>query len=157
MPRPVQPFWNILALDRAGPASLQDQIVAFFREAVLAGKLKPGARLPSSRLLAAEHDIARITAVEAYERLVAEGYLVARRGAGLFVAPTVPDDHLRVLPAAARKPRSKSLRNDRPLQMPPRPLEVLPLSVGIPGLDHFPGTTGRASPRACTASARKTR
>jgi GntR family transcriptional regulator/MocR family aminotransferase len=139
MPQPAQPLWSILALDRAGPASLQDQIVAFFREAVLAGKLKPGARLPSSRLLASEHDIARITAVEAYERLVAEGYLVARRGAGLFVAPTVPDDHLRVLPAPTRKERRpKILRNDRPLQMPPRPLEVLPLSVGIPGLDHFP-------------------
>ena len=32
MPRPAQPLWSILALDRARPASLQDQIVAFFRE-----------------------------------------------------------------------------------------------------------------------------
>jgi GntR family transcriptional regulator/MocR family aminotransferase len=139
MPKPAPPLWSILALDRASTPSLQDQIVAFFREAVLAGKLKPGARVPSSRLLAQEHAIARITAVEAYERLVAEGYLVARRGAGLFVAPTVPDDHLRALPAAPkRERRARARANDRPLQMPARPLEVLPLSVGIPALDSFP-------------------
>src|SRR5271170_2422146 len=99
--RLISPLWNSLALDRAGPASLQDQIVGYFRAAVLSGRLKGGARVPSSRALAAEHAVSRITVVQAYDRLVAEGYLVARAGSGLFVAESVPDHHLKPDPAAA--------------------------------------------------------
>jgi GntR family transcriptional regulator/MocR family aminotransferase len=147
--RLISPLWNSLALDRAGSASLQDQIVGYFRVAVLSGRLKSGARVPSSRALAAEHSISRITAVQAYDRLVAEGYLVARPGAGLFVAESVPDHHLMPDPAAARgvPPRAptrsdgrrRALRDMPPLpEIPPRPRDILPLSVGIPALDQFP-------------------
>lgn len=103
--RPTQPLWNVLALDRASTTSLQDQIVAFFRDAVLRGALKPGARLPSSRQLAAELGVARITAVEAFDRLAAEGYFVTRRGVGLFVADTVTDAYLSGLPTRATRAR----------------------------------------------------
>ncbi|HMK69291.1 MAG TPA: GntR family transcriptional regulator, partial [Stellaceae bacterium] len=72
----VSPLWNSLALDRGAPASLQDQIVGYFRAAVLEGRLEAGTRVPSSRALAGDHGVARITAVQAYERLTAEGYLV---------------------------------------------------------------------------------
>src|SRR6516165_9733010 len=101
--RLISPLWNSLALERGAGASLQDQIVAYFRDAVLSGRLKAGARVPSSRALSAEHGVSRITAVQSYDRLVAEGYLVARPGAGLFVAPSVPDHHL--LPDADRPRR----------------------------------------------------
>src|SRR5271154_1342981 len=150
--RLISPLWNSLALDRAGPASLQDQIVGYFRGAVLSGRLKGGARVPSSRALAAEHAVSRITAVQAYDRLVAEGYLVARPGAGLFVAESVPDHHLMPDPAAVRsarpqtqplepppRARARGLRDAPPLPViPPRPHDILPLSVGIPALDQFP-------------------
>ena len=106
--RPTQPLWNVLALDRASTTSLQDQIVAFFRDAVLRGALKPGARLPSSRQLAAELGVARITAVEAFDRLAAEGYFVTRRGVGLFVADTVTDAYLSGLPTRAPRARKGS-------------------------------------------------
>src|SRR5579875_2225683 len=103
MPRPVPPLWSSLALERSAGPSLQDQIVAFFRDGILAGRFKAGARVPSSRQLAAEHGVARITAVQAYDRLVAEGYLVPRRGAGLFVAESIPEDPApRALAAEAR-------------------------------------------------------
>jgi DNA-binding transcriptional MocR family regulator len=53
--------------------------------------LAPGARLPSVRALAAALAMSKSTVVEAYERLVAEGEVTARRGAGFFVAgPTRP-------------------------------------------------------------------
>ena len=48
--------------------------------------LRTGSRLPSIRVRAATNGISPYTAVEAYDRLVALGYLVARRGAGFFVA-----------------------------------------------------------------------
>ena len=59
---------------------------AALREAVQAGRLAPGTRLPSSRALAADLGIARNTVAEAYGQLVAEGWLTARQGSGTRVA-----------------------------------------------------------------------
>ena len=159
--RLISPLWNSLALERGGAASLQDQIVGYFRDAVLRGRLKAGARVPSSRALAAEHEVSRITAVQAYDRLVAEGYLVARPGAGLFVADSVPDHHLLPDPAPARPSRPRPAAAGRPRAalpplpaIPSRPSEVLPLSVGIPALEQFPWADwGRLSARLHRARA----
>ncbi len=143
--RTTQPLWNVLSLDRRGErasGSLQDQIVAFFREAVLRGALKPGARIPSSRQLAAELGVARITAVEAFDRLTAEGYFVGRRGVGLFVADTVTDAYLSALPAkSARSRRAEAPEPPAPSprSAPHAPVaDALPLATGVPALAEFP-------------------
>ena len=59
------------------------------RDAVQTGRLSPGARLPSSRGLALDLGLARNTVAEAYDQLVAEGWLTARRGSGTRVADRV--------------------------------------------------------------------
>lgn len=137
------PFWNSIALDRNSPTSLQEQIVRYFREAVLGLRLKSGTRVPSSRTLSAEHGVARITVVQAYDQLVAEGYLVPRAGAGMFVAESAPELYLR--PAAIKPcartatPASPRFVPARPLPSPPHsPFDILPLAIGSPGLDYFP-------------------
>ncbi|MDX2964354.1 PLP-dependent aminotransferase family protein [Streptomyces acidiscabies] len=56
------------------------------REAVRSGRLGPGTRLPSSRVLAVDLGIARNTVADAYADLVAEGWLTARQGSGTRVA-----------------------------------------------------------------------
>ncbi len=56
------------------------------REAVRAGRLAAGTRLPATRALAAELGIARGTVSAAYDQLAAEGYLIARHGSGTRVA-----------------------------------------------------------------------
>ena len=56
------------------------------REAIESGRLRSGSPLPSSRALAADLGIARNTVADAYGQLVAEGWLVARRGSGTRVA-----------------------------------------------------------------------
>jgi GntR family transcriptional regulator/MocR family aminotransferase len=56
------------------------------REAVRTGRLGPGTRLPSSRMLAADLALARNTVAEVYSQLVAEGWLTARTGSGTSVA-----------------------------------------------------------------------
>lgn len=66
-----------------------------FRDAVRAGQLAAGQKVPSSRELAARWSVARITVTQAYEQLVAEGYLETRRGAGTFVAGELPDGFFR--------------------------------------------------------------
>jgi GntR family transcriptional regulator/MocR family aminotransferase len=137
--RPTQPLWNVLALDRASTTSLQDQIVAFFRDAVLRGALKPGARLPSSRQLAADLGVARITAVEAFDRLTAEGYFVTRRGVGLFVADTVTDAYLSGLPTRASRARKAAPAATAPSRAFETPTaDALPLATGVPALEEFP-------------------
>lgn len=62
------------------------QIYRGIRQAILDGRLGPGIRLPASRRLASDLGVARITVVQAYDQLTAEGYLDARRGAGTWVA-----------------------------------------------------------------------
>jgi GntR family transcriptional regulator / MocR family aminotransferase len=108
---------------------------------VLSGRLKGGARVPSSRVLAADHDVARITVVEAYDRLVAEGFLTSRPGSGLFVAAIQGPPKVRLVagtPRRSRKRMPELRRNDQVFLVPERPLGLLPLSPGVPAPDHFP-------------------
>jgi len=95
------------ALRRDGHDSLHRQIERRIRAAIADGRLRPGVRLMSTRVLAGELGIARITAQTAYDQLIAEGYLepVGRRGTRVatdlpalgFVAPHPPG------PAAASR------------------------------------------------------
>jgi GntR family transcriptional regulator/MocR family aminotransferase len=62
------------------------------RAAILDHRLRPGARVPSSRNLAKQHGVSRGTVVAAVDHLRIEGYLETRVGAGAFVATTIPDE-----------------------------------------------------------------
>lgn len=75
-----------IRLDPASALPLTDQIVAAVRGQIDDRVLRPGMRLPPIRRLAEDQGVSRFTVVEAYDRLVAHGYLVSRRGAGFFVA-----------------------------------------------------------------------
>jgi GntR family transcriptional regulator / MocR family aminotransferase len=61
------------------------------RAAMLEGRLPAGARLPSTRALAAQLGIARGTVVAVFEQLASEGYVSGRVGSGTAVAPRLPD------------------------------------------------------------------
>ena len=65
---------------------LIDQIVDGIRNLVDNRTLRPGARLPSIRQFAAAHRVSKFTVVQAYDRLVACGYVQPRQGAGFFVS-----------------------------------------------------------------------
>ncbi|WP_196805452.1 PLP-dependent aminotransferase family protein [Methylobacterium sp. 77] len=95
--RPALPLQLDLAPSQAGPlrrldASLHGRVREALRDAILAGRLPPGQRLPSSRGLAEDLGCARGTILLAIEQLVAEGYLTTRPGSGTRVAETLPDD-----------------------------------------------------------------
>jgi DNA-binding transcriptional MocR family regulator len=77
-----------LTIDPADGYPLVDQIVDGIRRQVDERVLRPGTKLPSIRKFADAFGVSRFTAVEAYDRLVALGYLEARRGAGFFTTPT---------------------------------------------------------------------
>jgi GntR family transcriptional regulator/MocR family aminotransferase len=79
-----------LNLDEQSEIPLYWQIYQQLRQAILAGDLLPGSRLPASRHLAKENQVARITVTQAYDQLRAEGYTVSRPGAGTFVTEKLP-------------------------------------------------------------------
>jgi DNA-binding transcriptional MocR family regulator len=72
--------------DRAHASSLVQQLVDAVVRAVQAQSLRPGMALPSVRECARAYGISTFTVASAYARLVAEGWLAARPGAGYRVA-----------------------------------------------------------------------
>lgn len=78
--------------------TLVEQIVAWYAARIDERVLRPGTRMPSIRRFADQHGVSRFTVVEAYDRLVARGYLESRRGSGFFVRERQVADAL----AAAR-------------------------------------------------------
>ncbi|PLU70924.1 GntR family transcriptional regulator, partial [Sinorhizobium medicae] len=81
---------TIFFLDRTGHAGLQAQIRETIVSAVLSGRLAAGARLPSSRKLAAYLNISRITVTLAYQELASQGYIEAEKRSGYRVAGKPP-------------------------------------------------------------------
>lgn len=76
---------SIGKLDRCA-GQLGRQLSTLLREAIQRGELKPGELLPSTRHLASSLGVSRGTVLEAFEQLIAEGYLEAQAGAGTRVA-----------------------------------------------------------------------
>ncbi|HEX5827039.1 MAG TPA: PLP-dependent aminotransferase family protein [Candidatus Limnocylindrales bacterium] len=76
----------LLTLDRGGAEPLHRQLTAAIRTAVREGRLAADTTLPSTRSLATQLRVSRGIVVEAYEQLVAEGYLDARPGGATRVA-----------------------------------------------------------------------
>ncbi|MDO9712235.1 MocR-like pyridoxine biosynthesis transcription factor PdxR [Paracraurococcus lichenis] len=78
------------------PERITQRICEAIKGQITAGQLGPGARLPSTRALAAEWGVSRTTVTAAYEQLIAEGYLETRQGTraqvaqGLGLAPASP-------------------------------------------------------------------
>src|SRR5262245_2786080 len=116
------------------------------RQAILDGRLDLGARLPTTRELAREYDLARGTVVTAFDNLKAEGYVHATVGSGTFVACELPET-LMVAPRA----QGAAVARTKPRRLSEAARRVQPLfgyaegrapafRLGQPALDRFPTT-----------------
>src|SRR4051794_41773673 len=81
---------DLSSLDRESPVSITQQLVALFSDAIEAGKLEPGEKLPTTRALAADAGVNHLTAARVYRRLAELGYVTASVGPGTFVRSLVP-------------------------------------------------------------------
>lgn len=114
------------------------------RRTILDGSLPPHSRLPASRDLAIELKISRNTILTVYEQLLAEGYLVSRRGSGTFVAQTVPDSVISPpdLPAGATPLPVKKILSPRGAalmsQVSASPKQWGAFIPGVPDVTAFP-------------------
>ena len=85
----------LLELDRDSSLPLHEQLESTLRDGIREGRLKAGARLPSSRRLAADLGVSRGVVTAAYDQLAAAGYLQTRQGAPVRVAGGVRAQPLR--------------------------------------------------------------
>ncbi|HEX6444207.1 MAG TPA: PLP-dependent aminotransferase family protein [Streptosporangiales bacterium] len=117
-----------LVLRRGDGVALHTQIERSIRTGIRSGRLPRGTVLPPTRTLAADLGVSRGVVVEAYEQLVAEGYLTSRSGGYTEVAIDA---------------------EDRPAAPPRRPAPRLGIDFGYGRADvaHFPRTAWSRSVR----------
>lgn len=77
--------FGYISIDRSSPIPLYRQLEHSITEAIRAGELKPGDKLPTEEALAEELALSRPVVRQAYGSLVAGGFIVRKRGRGSFV------------------------------------------------------------------------
>jgi len=142
----------MVRLDRAAPEPLHQQLFRQIRDELRSGNFnRSSSRLPSSRALAAELGVSRITVNLAFSKLHAEGYLIAKKGSGTFVADPLPDaflsaDKAGLSPQMAQETHISDRVNKIPDQRVGQEFDLGPTAVapgvlltsGIPAVDEFP-------------------
>jgi GntR family transcriptional regulator/MocR family aminotransferase len=83
-----------IPLNRESTLPLYKQIQGFLQDQIQSGGLAPKSRLPASRELATSLGVGRLTVINAYEELEAQGLIYGMRGNGMFVAspPEMPGE-----------------------------------------------------------------
>src|SRR6478736_3823040 len=116
----------------SGKQDLWRWLYTELRGAILDRRLKPGARMPSTRSLGKQYTLSRGTVVEAFDQLQAEGYTRTEVGSGTYVASGVPDGFLstRRKPATLALPMSKAALSKRTQQFV-KDVDVMPASHSI--------------------------
>ena len=143
--------FEMVRLDRASSEPLYQQLYRQIREELESGSFDSSAsRVPSSRVLAATLGISRPTVNEAFSKLLAEGYLQARKRSGLFVADHLPATFLKAArpattartehsPRVARRvARMTDLRSGRQLDVGVAGPPSVTFVAGLPAVDEFP-------------------
>jgi GntR family transcriptional regulator / MocR family aminotransferase len=148
---------------RAADATLFRWLYDEIRTAIIEGRLQAGARLPSSRSIARQHNVARGTVVAAFEQLAAEGYVECVVGSGTFVKPVRPESLFEAKPLrATHRPDNTAAglsARGRTLARQPFPKliankSVLTFRLDRPALEVFPIKTWSRLTARCLRRAR---
>jgi GntR family transcriptional regulator / MocR family aminotransferase len=83
----VETFQDLVLEPRKDGQEMWRWLYTELRSAIIDGRLKSGARLPSTRNLAAQYSLARGTVVAAFQQLQDEGFVSSEVSAGTFVVP----------------------------------------------------------------------
>ena len=131
-------------VERDSPVPIYRQLDASLRRLILDGTLAPGQKLPSTRQLAQELSVSRITVKSVYEQLVAEGYALAWTGSGTFVSDGLDFEnspeirrrrHKIKLPEIEISERARTIMSSKASI---RHGKTDPFRPGVPALDLFP-------------------
>ena len=151
----LRPWQLQLTIDRTSSLSVQGQIVHTVVEEIGRGRLRPGMALPGSRDLAAALAVNRKTVIQAYDELVAQGWLTSQGRRGTFVSEDIP-----AVPQADVAPR-RDLADQAPQTswgQPPDPPGMIAFRDGVPDTRLIPfDVIARAFRHALIATARSNR
>jgi GntR family transcriptional regulator / MocR family aminotransferase len=144
--------FEMIRLDRKSTEPLHQQLYRQIRDELRTGSFSNGAlRLPSSRVLAADLGIARLTVKLAFSKLHAEGYLRSQPRSGMFVAQPLPETFLNAVKPTVFPASERPLRiSDRVKAIPDKrvgkqfDLGISEAAAGVslipghPAVDEFP-------------------
>ena len=150
-------------LDPSSGVSLKLQIFEQMTALIHGGQLKPGGALPSSRELCRQLGVSRNTVSDAYERLIADGYIDTVAAKGTFVRPVIPEDGMSTgaramiekgSPLRAMNlPLPYSARGLPGLYQPPDPAIRIDFRFGRADAQSFPEKTWRRMLLECLGGA----
>lgn len=153
---------NLVRLDRRKSTPLTHQLYDSLLMAIQTGQLSAGFRLPSTRELAIQLSVSRTTVINAFEQLVAEGYLTSVVGQGTQVSLRLPEETLKariqrsdqatpVETSKKRAPTAPPTKNlatswsefgetlaDIDINTLSFSQDLKPFRAGVPALDEFP-------------------
>lgn len=133
-----------IELDRNSSVTLFQQLDRALRKLILNGTITARQRLPSSRQLADDLGVSRITVKNVYEQLTAEGYVHSKRGSGTFVADNLEGENWskfknrfkgKQIPEHRLSEQCRRISLSKAIT---RLAETRPFRPGIPALDAFP-------------------
>ncbi len=118
-----------IPVDRTAEKSLIRQVYDQIRQQILHGELQAGVKLPSTRELAEDLHVSRNVILEAYDQLLAEGYIESRPGSGTYVAEGAyfAEEYVQHPAPVASTVNGYQKQN-----------ESIDFRPGLPALDHFP-------------------
>ena len=157
--------FEMIRLDRSAAEPLHDQLYRQIRDELRSGSFTGDAgRVPSSRILAADLGISRLTVNLAFSKLHAEGYLRSKPRSGTFVAHPLPETFLtadkpKAIPQVEQRPRISGRVRAIPDQRVGKQFDLGALDAGA-GVSlssrassqsmNFPSTFGNGSERRCS-------
>ena len=144
--------FEMIRLDRTSAEPLHQQLYRQIRDELRSGIFSDSAsRLPSSRALAADLGIARLTVNLAFSKLHAEGYLQSKAGSGTFVTDPLPETFLSARRSEAHPQTERRVHvSDRVRRLPDQRVGKefdlgatmagpgVSLTPSIPAVDEFP-------------------
>lgn len=119
-------MWISLNKDKDIP--LARQIYTQIKHLIFEGNLSSGEKLPSSRFLSKDLGVSRNTVLEAYNQLIAEGYLIGNHGSGTIVAQGITQCNI----------PSSTLHRQFSASLTTKNNDVIDFYSGIPDLSLFP-------------------
>ena len=77
---------DTISIDKKSKTPIYQQLYNTIKKGIISNNYPANNRLPSSRQLSKELDISRSTVTTAYDQLIAEGFLISKKGSGTSIA-----------------------------------------------------------------------
>ena len=116
---------KFINIDRESKVSFSKQLYMHYKELILNGNLKSDDKLPSTRELSRDLNIARNVVLDCYEQLMAEGYVYTKSGSGTYICEGVKFQQIKV-------------RTESHFNKSDNNIEKISFRTGIPDLDNIP-------------------